>query len=116
MQQGKKSARGASFDLDALAYVGVAEFARQWLLLTPRPKHKPEKGDHKLALSVGGNAGHSAAFDLDIYEGPLNKNGADRTWDVHFESESGQETQSETESSDSDLSIPEGYDPWTNDY
>jgi replicative DNA helicase len=68
-------------DLDDLAFAGIAEFARQWTLLSRR---EPYEGDgfHELWLSIGGSAGHSSLSHLDIDEGALDDNFSGRKWEV----------------------------------
>jgi hypothetical protein len=70
-------------DLDDLSQSGFAEWARQWLLISRRHSYKSGTGDHALYLSVGGSAGHSGCYTLDVSEGrdddPL---GVGRRWEV----------------------------------
>jgi len=67
-------------ELDNLAFAGVAEFARQWAIVSRREKYDPEAGDHKLWLNVGGSAGHSGLYGVDIREGILNDCFSGREW------------------------------------
>lgn len=70
-------------DLDDLAFAGIAEFARQWILLSRRTPFVPERGGrHELRLSVGGSAGHNGSWDVNINEGRLLKNFTGRLWHV----------------------------------
>lgn len=65
--------------LGDIAWAGFSEFARQWILLGRYKLYVPGSGQHALWLTVGGSAGHSGLWGLDIDEG----NQADgRKWAV----------------------------------
>lgn len=68
-------------ELSWLAWSGFAEFARQWILLNRRETYEPGSGIHRLWLTLGGSAGHSGAWGLDIDEGKAGRIGG-RLWEV----------------------------------
>lgn len=67
--------------LEDLAYAGIGEFARQWILLS-RPKPYRMDGEHHLAMSVGSSVGHSSCWQLDISEGTTRSDFKGRRWQV----------------------------------
>lgn len=78
----KTSSSPAPMDLDDLAYAGIAEFARQWILVSRRTSYDPDQHRHELLMNLGGSAGHSGRWNLDIDEGELQSDFTGRRWDV----------------------------------
>ncbi len=78
-----KGTRNEPLDLEDLAYAGIAEFARQWLLISRRAKYDPGLGEHQLWLNVGGSAGHSGLYGLNVLEGKMNDQFGGRDWFVN---------------------------------
>ena len=68
-------------ELDAIAWSGFGEFARQWQLVNRREPYIPGSGEHRLWFSVGGSAGHSALWALDVSEGEYD-GVTPRVWEV----------------------------------
>jgi len=82
MSQVGKGESHEPLELDNLAFAGVAEFARQWMIVSRREKFDPESGDHKLWLNIGGSAGHCGLYGVDVREGILNDRFSGREWHV----------------------------------
>lgn len=69
-------------ELDDVAYAGMTEFLRQWILTGRRETYPPGSGQHKLWLAVGGSSGHSGAWAVDVTEGVVDREFRGRTWGV----------------------------------
>lgn len=74
-------------DLDDLSGAGIGEYARQWILLGPRKAYDSTKGTASIWMSVGGSAGHSSRWTIDVDEGVMDENFEGRRWDVTVQSE-----------------------------
>ncbi|EDL59788.1 hypothetical protein PM8797T_31408 [Gimesia maris DSM 8797] len=77
-----KPSENASVSLYDLAFSGVGEFFRQWVLLNKREEFTHCDGFHQLGMSVGGSAGHSGKWNIDVREGVLDNDFRGRKWDV----------------------------------
>ena len=68
-------------ELEDISWAGFQEFARQWVLVSRRQKYEPGTGEHLMWMNVGGSAGHSSLWGLDIREGVFDGH-TPRHWDV----------------------------------
>ena len=69
-------------ELENIAWAGFQEFVRQWILLNRRIRYDPDHGGHhELWISVGGSAGHSGLWGVNIDEGTRQDPGG-RCWEV----------------------------------
>jgi replicative DNA helicase len=68
--------------LDDLAWAGIGEYARQWLLVRREEEFTPRIGPHKLIMTAGGSAGHAGIWHVRVEEGIANTDLAGRKWKV----------------------------------
>jgi hypothetical protein len=68
--------------LEDLAFAGIGEVARQWVLLNRAAEFAPATGRHELNMAVGGSTGNAAVWRLVVAEGAA---GLTRAWRVRVE-------------------------------
>ena len=71
-------------ELGDLSFGGVTEFARQWLLLSRREAYDDGQGLQKLYMRLGGSAGFSSLWALDVDQGTLNTDFEGQKWNVEI--------------------------------
>lgn len=71
-----------ALDLYDLAYAGIGEFARQWLLVRHRRPYRPGTPRHELLMTIGGSAGHSGLWRVDLDEGVLDERFEGQDWQI----------------------------------
>jgi hypothetical protein len=78
---------GEPMELAHLAYAGLEQFARQFILLNRRVKYQGD-GAHDLWATIGGSAGHGGLWNLLIREGVVDESFAGREWNISVKSRS----------------------------
>ncbi len=75
--------------LEDLAFSGVGQFVRQWMLLSRRERYDPERGVHKFTFTYGGSAGHAGEVHLDVDTGQITEDlDHGRKWSVQVSTSS----------------------------
>lgn len=80
-----RSVSTAPLTLEDMAFSGIGEVARQWVLLNRSAAFDPEAGKHELNMAVGGSAGHASVWRVTIDEGRGGVVGVAREWRVRVE-------------------------------
>lgn len=76
-----RNGKNQSLSLTDIAWAGFQEFARQWWLINRREPYVEGSGEHRMWLSIGGSAGHSALWGVDVSEG-VRSEFQERHWDA----------------------------------
>lgn len=66
------------------AMSGVDTHFRQWINIWRPELYVPGSGYHHLLVDVGGSAGHSQAYDIEIYEGQPGRKGNERVFSIEI--------------------------------
>lgn len=74
--------KGNSLGLDQLAFAGIGEFARQWVLISRLEPFRSGSGEHRLLMKVEGSAGHSGCWQVDVAEGVLDDDFGGKRWSI----------------------------------
>jgi RecA-family ATPase len=83
----RKTTGKQPLQLQDLAYTGIQQFARQWILINRQEPFDAATGQSKLWVSAGGASGHSGCYSVDINEGILQGgNLLSRKWEVCVQS------------------------------
>lgn len=72
---------GEVMELQHLAYSGLEQFARQFLLLNRREPYRND-GEHEIWVRVGGSTGHGGLWAVHVSEGLVEEDFSGRRWDV----------------------------------
>jgi hypothetical protein len=73
---------GEVMELQHLAYSGLEQYARQFILLNRREAYRND-GEHDVWVRVGGSTGHGGLWSLHISEGTVEEDFSGRKWNVH---------------------------------
>ncbi len=76
----RQLAPGEAMDLRHLAFTGLEQYVRQWLLIA-RAEAYQDDGNHEMILRAGGSAGHSGRWAVRVEEGRTTDPGG-RKWEV----------------------------------
>lgn len=73
---------GKQMQLSNLSHAGFAEFVRQFILVNRKDEYVEGSGYHRLSMSIGGSAGHSGGYVVEIDEGKMEDDFQGRKWEV----------------------------------
>lgn len=86
---GRDVSTDAALDVGDLDNTGLAEFAKQWLLLTRRTPFDHANGVHQLAMAAGGALGQCGYWNVDVDSGPFQVDLRSTRWRVKVEPQLG---------------------------